>query len=78
MVHITESFLKEVELLKLINKSHRAMHWEIVPKELKYSDCGDELYANSYELILTDDRFGQEKRRLMFRNLAEMITMSAA
>lgn len=54
MVHITESFLKEVELLKLINKSHRAMHWEIVPKELKYSDCGD-------ELILTDDRFGQEK-----------------
>lgn len=43
MVHITESFLKEVELLKLINKSHRAMHWEIVPKELKYSDCGDEL-----------------------------------
>lgn len=61
MVHITESFLKEVELLKLINKSHRAMHWEIVPKELKYSDCGDELYANSYELILTDDRFGQEK-----------------
>lgn len=48
-------------MLKLINKSHRAMHWEIVPKELKYSDCGDELYANSYELILTDDRFGQEK-----------------
>lgn len=28
---------------------------------MKYSDCGDELYANSYELILTDDRFGQEK-----------------
>lgn len=61
MVHITESFLKEVELLKLINKSHRDMHWEIVPKELEYSDWGDELYANSYELMLTDDRFGQEK-----------------
>lgn len=40
MVHITESFLKEVELLKLINKSHRDMHWEIVPKELEYSDWG--------------------------------------
>lgn len=61
MVHLTKEFFTEVELLKVINLSHRNMHWEIVPKEKEYTDWGDELYTNSYRLMLIDDSNETEK-----------------
>lgn len=46
MVHISEKFFQEVELMCLINRSYKNMEWQISLKELpsiRYDDWGDEV-----------------------------------